>query len=146
MACRSNLTNSYCSGIIGTTPGGLVKRPSYYVMKLYADHARPVPVYAGRPGPGLDMLACAAERQVRLCMFAVNSGRRPATLRLDLNAYGGLRVRSVETVADVDDRRQPDVMNHPGGPERVRAFAVKADGNTVILPALSASAIECGPP
>jgi alpha-L-arabinofuranosidase len=147
LACRSNLANSYCSGIIGTTPGGLVKRPSYYVMKLYADHARPVPVYAGRPGPGLDLLACTDEKRERLCVFAVNLGRRPATVRLDLGAYGeAIRVRSVEAVADAEDRRQPDVMNHPGRPERVRAMALKADGNTVTLPALSTGAIECGPP
>jgi alpha-L-arabinofuranosidase len=147
LACRSNLTNSYCSGIIGTTPGGLVKRPSYYVMKLYADHAKPVPVYAGRPGPGLDLLACADEKRERVCVFVVNLGRRPATVRLDLGAFGGaFRVRSVEAVTDAEDRRQPDVMNHPGARERVRAVAVKADGDTVILPALSACAVECGPP
>jgi alpha-N-arabinofuranosidase len=146
-ACRSNLTNSYCSGIIGTTPGGLVKRPSYYVMKLYADHARPVPVYAGRPGPGLDLLACTDEKRERVCVFAVNLGRRPATIRLDLSAYGDTaRVRSVDTVADTEDRRQPDVMNHAGGPERVKVVTLKADGNVVTVPALSACAIECGPP
>jgi alpha-L-arabinofuranosidase len=34
IACRSNMTNSFCSGIIETKPGGLLKRPSYHVMKL----------------------------------------------------------------------------------------------------------------
>ncbi|MBO0700014.1 MAG: hypothetical protein J2P46_16570 [Zavarzinella sp.] len=147
LACRSNLANSFCSGIIGTTPGGLVKRPSYHVMKLYAEHARPVPVYAGRPAAGLDVLACADEDRKRVCMFAVNLGRRPTPVRLDLTAFGeAVRVRSAEAVADSQDRRQPDAMNHPGGPDRVKAVALKVDGNTVTLPALSASAIECGPP
>lgn len=147
MGCRSNLTNSFCSGIIETTPGGLVKRPSYHVMKLYADHARPVPVYAGRPAPGLDLLACTDEKRERVCVFAVNLGRRPTTVRLDLRAFGeAVCVQSIEGVMDTQDRRQPDVMNHPGGPERVRTKAIKPDGNTVVLPALSACAIECGPP
>ena len=51
MGCRSNMTNSYCSGIIGTTPAGLIKRPSYYVMKLYADHAKAIPLAAEQESP-----------------------------------------------------------------------------------------------
>ena len=47
IACRSNMTNSFCSGIIGTRPAGLLKRPSYHVMKLYADHALPIPLSVG---------------------------------------------------------------------------------------------------
>jgi len=116
-------------------------------MKLYADHARPVPVYAGRPDPGLDLLACMDEKRERVCVFAVNLGRRPTTVRLDLSAFGeAVRVQSIEAVMDTQDRRQPDVMNHPGGPERVRTKTIKPDGNTVVLPALSACAIECGSP
>ena len=43
------MTNSYCSGIIGTTPAGLIRRPSYHVMKLYADHAKPIPLQLTEP-------------------------------------------------------------------------------------------------
>src|SRR5947209_11430266 len=115
MACRSNLTNSYCSGIIGTTPGGLVKRPSYHVMKLYADHAKPIPLFAGRPAEGLDVLICADEKIQRVCVFAVNLRREPVVIRLD-----GPDVHSFEAVLDTEDRRQPDVMNHADKPNRVR--------------------------
>jgi alpha-N-arabinofuranosidase len=141
IACRSNLTNSYCSGIIGTTPRGLVKRPSYHVMKLYADHARPVPLYAGRPAGGLDVLVCADEAGKRVCVFAVNLRREPMVVRVE-----GPEVDSVEAVVDTADRRQPDVMNHPDAPDRVRTVSLRATGNTVTLPALSVSAIECGKP
>jgi len=34
IACRSNMTNSFCSGIIETRPCGLLLRPSFHVMKL----------------------------------------------------------------------------------------------------------------
>ena len=44
IACRSNLANSYAGAIIETSPSGLLKRPSYYVMQLYARHAKPVPL------------------------------------------------------------------------------------------------------
>ena len=44
MACRSNLANSYCGAIIETDPSGVLKRPSYLVMQLYARHAKPLPL------------------------------------------------------------------------------------------------------
>ena len=47
IACRSNMTNSFCSGIIGTSAAGVLKRPSYHVMRLYAEHALPVPLTVG---------------------------------------------------------------------------------------------------
>jgi alpha-L-arabinofuranosidase len=145
LACRSNLANSYCSGIIGTTPAGLVKRPSYYVMKLYADHFKPVPVFAGRPAADLDVLACTDEKREGVSVFAVNLRHEPARVRLDLTAFGdAVGIRSAEAVLDVQDRRQPDVMNHFGAPERVKAAQLKFAGNTLTLPALSACAIECG--
>ena len=40
IACRSNMANSFCGAIIETSPAGVMKRPSYYVMQLYARHAR----------------------------------------------------------------------------------------------------------
>ena len=80
MACRSNMTNSYCSGIIGTTPAGLIKRPSYYVMKLYADHTKTIPVQVGKLPQGLDLMACTDEKREKLCVFAVNLRREPVTV------------------------------------------------------------------
>jgi alpha-N-arabinofuranosidase len=141
MACRSNLTNSYCSGIIGTTPGGMVKRPSYHVMKLYAEHTKPIPLYAGRPADGLDVLICADEGRKHACVFAVNLRREPITVRLE-----GPEVNSMDAVVDTQDRRQPDVMNHADAPDRVKSVTLRGTGNTIILPALSACAIEFGKP
>ena len=46
IACRSNLANSYAGAIIETSPAGLLKRPSYYVMQLYARHAKAGPATA----------------------------------------------------------------------------------------------------
>ncbi len=143
IACRSNMTNSFCSGIIETRPSGLLKRPSYHVMKLYAEHALPRPLATGQPPPNVDVVVCASDDRARVCVFAVNTRREPVTLSLDLTdlgaAYAPLRG---ETVRDTLDRRQPDVMNHWQAPDRVRTVPLPVKGTTVRLPAYSASAIE----
>ncbi len=104
MACRSNMTNSYCSGIIGTTPAGMIKRPSYHVMKLYADHAKTIPVQVSKLPQGLDLMACSDEKRERTCVFAVNLRREPVTLNLDLSEFGeNLSLMTAEAVCDTRD-------------------------------------------
>jgi hypothetical protein len=51
---------------------------------------------------------------------------------------------TAEGVLDTQDRRQGDVMNHTVEGERVKTIALKPNGYTITLPALSACAIECG--
>ncbi len=140
IACRSNMTNSLGSGMIATSPSGLLKRPSYYVMKLYADHAKPVPVTVENAPEGVDMSACTSEDGKSLCIFAVNTKTEPVELALDLGAF---RPVGGEMLRDTLDERQPDVMNHWTAQDRVRTVKLPASGNKVALPALSASAIEC---
>jgi alpha-L-arabinofuranosidase len=145
IACRSNLTNSFCSGIIGTRPGGLLKRPSYHVMKLYADHAPPIPLATGPAPAGLDVIACTDEPRQTVCVFAVNTRTEPVSLSFDLAELGSSLVPlSAATVRDTRDRRQPDVMNHWSAPDRVKTVDLKVSGTTITLPALSATAIDCG--
>ncbi len=145
MGCRSNMTNSYCSGIIGTTQAGLIKRPSYFVMKLYADHAKAIPLQQGRNPAGVDLMACADEKREKLCIFAVNLRREPVTLNLDLTELGdSWSPLTAEAVCDTRDMRQPDVMNHEIGAERVRTVAFKPGGKSITLPALSVCALEWG--
>jgi alpha-N-arabinofuranosidase len=145
IACRSNMTNSFCSGIIETKPGGLLKRPSYHVMKLYAEHALPRPLVIGRSPANVDVVACASDDRERVSVFAVNSRREPVTLSLDLSELGAeyTPLRG-ETVCDTQDRRQPDVMNHWQAPDRVSTVRLAVEGGKIRLPACSASAIECG--
>ncbi len=145
IACRSNMTNSLGSGIIGTSPAGLYKRPSYHVMKLYADHVKPTAVSVGNVPQGVDVSACMSQGGKSLCIFAVNTKNEPVTLAPDLRAFGpGFRPVAGETVCDTLDGRHPDVMNHWTAPERVRTVKLSASEDKVVLPALSASAIECG--
>jgi alpha-L-arabinofuranosidase len=145
IACRSNMTNSFCSGIIETKPGALLKRPSYHVMRLYAEHALPRPLAISKVPDKVDVVACASDDRTRVCVFAVNSRREPVTLTLDLSELGADFVpRRAEVVRDTQDRRQPDVMNHWQEPDRVNTSSLAAEGGKITLPAYSASAIECG--
>ncbi len=141
IACRSNMTNSIGSGMIATNPSGLLKRPSYYIMKLYADHAKPIPVAVQDAPEGVDVSACTSENGKSLCIFAVNMKTEPVELPLDLDA--SFRPTGGEVICDTQDARQPDIMNHWDSPDRVRAVKFPVSGSTVTLPALSASAIEC---
>ncbi len=77
IACRSNMANSFCGAIIETSPAGVLKRPSYYVMQLYARHARPVPLRMESAGDGPDVLACGSEDGKSAVVFVINSRTEP---------------------------------------------------------------------
>ena len=63
------------------------------------------------------------------------------------NAWdGAARLVSAEALCDTLDARQPDVMNHWNAPDRVEIIALPPAENKVVLPALSAAAIECKAP
>jgi alpha-L-arabinofuranosidase len=144
MACRSNMANSYCGAIIATDAAGVLKRPSYWVMQLYARHAKPVPLRAGQPEGGLDVFACASEDGKALSVFCVNTKEEPVAWSFQPAGFAGaVRVVAAEAVCDTQDARQPDVVNHWEAPERVKTVPLTCAPDSVLLPALSATAIEC---
>ena len=51
IACRSNLINSFCSGIIQTDNHRLYKTPTYYAQQLYATLAGDRPLRIDSPCP-----------------------------------------------------------------------------------------------
>lgn len=145
IACRSNMTNSLGSGVIETTPAGLLKRPSYYMMRLYAEHAKPIPHAVEGTVEGVDLAACASEDGASLCVFAVNMKTEPVELALDLSEFAEtFHATGGESICDTLDQRQPDVMNHWTAPDRVRATELAVSAGKLTLPALSVSAMECG--
>jgi len=144
LACRSNMTNSFGSGMIQTNPGGFYLSPSYYVMKLYAEHTKPTPVKLEGAPDGVDISACSSDDKTSVCIFAINTTDKPVQIRFDLRDYGpGFRPVGGEVVGDKQDRRQPDIMNHIDTPDRVRAAGLSLMEDGLTLPALSVSAIEC---
>jgi alpha-L-arabinofuranosidase len=145
IACRSNMANSYCGAIIQTDPAGVLKRPSYFVMQLYARHAKPVPLGASQPEGGPDIFACASEDGKSFAIFCVNTKDQPIQWSFQPDGFaGGVRVADCEAVCDTQDARQRDVVNHWESPDRVRTVPLPFSRNSVVLPALSATVIECG--
>jgi alpha-L-arabinofuranosidase len=147
LACRSNMANSLGSGIIETTPSGLLKRPSFYAMRLYAHHAQPVPWQVDAATAGLDLFVGGSEDKKTAVIFAVNSRTEPVACSLGFDGWNpAARLVSAEVLCDTLDARQPDVMNHWNAPDRVKTILLSPAENRIVLPALSAAALECKAP
>jgi alpha-N-arabinofuranosidase len=146
LACRSNMTNSFCAGSIQTNAAGLYRTPSFLVMEMYRKHSRPVPLRVAEDLPAsLDATACASEDGSSVTIFVVNTRREPVRLALDLSDFGaGFAVGAGEVVKDAQDRRQTDIVNGFANPARVVRTALEIEpGNVLMLPALSIAAIDC---
>jgi alpha-L-arabinofuranosidase len=144
LACRSNMANSYCGAIIETDPAGVLKRPSYRVMQLYARHAKPIPLRTSQPESGPDIFACKSADGKSLTIFSVNTKDEPVAWSLQAEGFAGaVRILSAEAVCDTEDARQPDVVNHWESPDRVKTIPLAFSPASVRLPPLSATAIEC---
>lgn len=147
LACRSNLTNSFCGGTIQTNAGALYRTPSFHVMALYREHSLPVPLRIAVDAPApVDVSAYADESRSALCLFVVNTRKEAVDLEADLSAFGaGFTVKGGEVICDSKDRQQIDVINSFSSPDRVRPVKLeKREGNRVTIPAMSVAAIDCG--
>ncbi len=127
IANRSNLTNSFCSGIIQTDNHRLYKTPTYYAQQLYATRAgnRPLRIESALPvNLNPDVSATLSADGTILTLFAVNADLSDVTRPLDLSAFGdaGQEVE-VWTLADRRRAGEPDVSNSFGDPERVAVTA-----------------------
>jgi hypothetical protein len=54
-----------------------------------------------------------------------------------------LYLRGAQTVCDTKDGREIDVMNHWTVPDRVKTVGLEVESDTLVLPALSVTAVEC---
>ncbi len=106
---------------------------------------------------GVDASACVSEDGRQLTIFLVNTKADPVEMPLDSSDLGpGFAPVNAEVVCDTRDRRQPDLINHPSAPDRVRTVELPLPGGAgsggsgngitamVRLPAYSAAAIEFG--
>ena len=88
IANRSNLTDSFCSGIIQTNSTGLFKTPTYYAQQLYATHAGTLPLKVASTAepadPALDISATLSADEERCRIFAVNPSPEPQKRTVDL--------------------------------------------------------------
>ena len=123
IANRSNLANSFCSGIIQTDNHRLYKAPTYYAQQLYATLAGNHPLkISADPGSGafLDISATLSASGQELTLFVINDGPDAQTRQMDLAAFGdsGQRI-SVWTLEDQRHAAEPDAANSFADPSRI---------------------------
>jgi WD40 repeat protein/alpha-L-arabinofuranosidase len=150
IANRSNLTNSFCAGIIQTDNRRLFKTPTYYAQQLYATHAgnRPLKFEPAVPvNLGLDVSATLSARGDTVILCAVNMGVEDITWTVDFSAFGtqGQEIK-VWTLADREQAGKPDATNSFDHPERVVPVASKFRAGSVRFnyrfPGLSLTVME----
>lgn len=123
IANRSNLANSFCSGIIQTDNHRLFKTPTYYAQQLYATLAGNNPLRlesAAPPNAGLDLSATLSAKGDEVTLFAINDGLDELVRPLDFSAFGARAQRiSVWTLTDQKRLGEPDAANSFSEPERI---------------------------
>jgi alpha-N-arabinofuranosidase len=154
IANRSNLADSFCSGVIQTNNHALYKTPAYYVQELYANHAGQVPlavrIDADLPAdPAIDTSATLSADGSVLTVFAVNHTGSAQKRTLDLAAFTPLTEQvEVWTILDTVQAGQRDAANSWREPDRIRSVqdkAVLADGKLSFpFPPLSVTLLKFG--
>jgi alpha-L-arabinofuranosidase len=147
IANRSNLVNSFCSGIIQTDNHRLYRTPTYYAQQLYATLAGNRPLAIEPPDDSLDLSATLTADHDAVLLFAINDSTEDIERDIDLAAFRPReRTASVWTLADKRRAGEPDVANSFSEPERVAPVLSKLDvGGTSIryrFPRLSVTVIR----
>jgi len=123
IANRSNLANSFCSGIIQTDNYRLYKTPTYYAQQLYATlaGARPLRIESAAPeATGPDVSATLSADGKRVVVFAVNDSPEDIARLVDFSAFGAAgQTGRAWTLADREGAGEPDVTNSFADPQRV---------------------------
>jgi alpha-L-arabinofuranosidase len=150
IANRSNLCNSFCSGVLQTDNRRLYRTPTYHAQRLYATLAgtRPVKVESEPPADAApDVSATLSAEGDVLTLFAVNGTPADVTRPLDLSAFGGGGQEvAVWTLADRRRAGEPDVANSFADPDRVApvrsSLRVASARFTYRFPALSLTVLR----
>jgi alpha-L-arabinofuranosidase len=147
---RSNLTNSFCSGIIQTDKCELYKTPTYYAQQLYATLAgnRTLAIEpAAAMNETLDVSATVSSARDAVTLFVVNDSVQDIGREIDLSAFHGQEhTATIWTLTDKQKAGEPDVANSFEEPERVAPSKSKVETKSTLLfyqfPALSLTVIR----
>lgn len=150
IANRSNLTNSFCSGIIQTDSRRMFLTPTYYAQRLYSTLGGRVPLAlesATATDLAPDISATLSEEGKTLTLFAVNSSVTDISRTLDLTQlHPKLGTAEVWTLADGKDSGMPDAANSFDEPNRIdvrrSTMSVRSARPTFRFPRLSIVAIR----
>jgi alpha-N-arabinofuranosidase len=149
IANRSNLTNSFCSGIIQTDNHRLYTTPCYYAQQLYATLAGTIPLRLDAdlpPEMAPDISATLSSDGRTLTIFAINEALTGVSRKLDLSAFGPLADAHVWTLTDREHAGSPDVTNSFDHPKRISpvqsTFKAPAPKFTYTFPPLSLTVLQ----
>jgi alpha-N-arabinofuranosidase len=126
IAIRSNLADSFCSGVLQTGAGWLYRTPTYYTQQLYARAAGSFPLTLpdarGMPWPQAQpdtSATLSADRRV-LRIYAVNSGLETRDVPFTLTGTAQtVKSGTVHTLRDRDGTLTPHATNTRDDPERI---------------------------
>ena len=123
---------------------GLLKRPGYYALQLYATHVQPIPLRMEHSKDSPDLFACASEDRKSVVIFAVNTRLEPVECSLAFAGFAGpVHAVKAETLCDTWSAHQPEVMNHWETPNRIQIVELSPSPDKILLPPLSVTAVEC---
>lgn len=136
IANRSNLTNSFCSGIVQTDNHRIYLTPTYYAQQLYASLAGTHALRIDSAIPPNTAPDCSATlvslpregeargpRDEAVVFFAVNPGLEEIVRPLDFSAFThAAQDVKVWTLADRRRAGEPDVANSFAEPDRITAM------------------------
>ncbi len=152
IAIRSNLTDSFCSGIIQTNNHGLFLTPAYYAQQLYAHYAGRVPLRITlNPGipfdAGLDCVATLSEDRRTVALFAVNQTTESQRRTIDVRALAPIAPEiDMWTLTDTMKAGERDAINSWFEPQRVRPErgTIAATGTQIVhaFPPLSLTVLK----
>jgi len=129
IANRSNLSDSFGSGMLQPGPGWLVLAPVYYTQSLYQRAAGSFPLEVARSSPlgaylqEPDLSATLSPDGKVLRLYAVNSTPEARHVRFELEmALGEARSSKRFLVADTEKEADSEAMNTRDTPGRVALF------------------------
>ena len=130
IACRSNISNSYCSGIIQTNNHAVYGTPAYHVARLYAEHGGTIPLAIDNPFPvlDLDISANLSADGKALSLIVVNPQGKPVVKAVNASAFRRVQpTAAVWTIADADQAGDIEATNSFERPERIAARASRLE-------------------
>jgi len=154
IANRSNLTNSWCAGVMQTSDAGIYFTPAYYAMQMYStlsgDYVLKVEDGNGRQldgpesGASLDACATISADGSRVTLAVVNDGPAPVTAQLRLQGFGSLAGEvAVHTLAAANREAVNDFARPTAVSPTMRAAYVES-GATLDFPPYSLTIIRWG--
>ncbi len=126
IAIRSNLVDSFGSGVIQTGPGWRCLAPTYHTQQLYQRAAGSWPLRINRssenprPDQAPDISATVSEDGRTLRLYAVNAAANPAAVTIRTEGFPSRFAKVSQTILkDREDTGTAEVMNSRDDPLRI---------------------------